>query len=170
MRNAEVEEIVAVRYEADRTAVIMTRDILDQPLAAADPHTARMCVQQCEDLLDQRRRRQGPAGTVRMRLLQNPGSIPSMSEIADEFHITTRALHRRLALDGTSYRALVDEVRDTIAGELLSGGLTVEEVANRLGYSETASFTHAFTRWRGVPPSRHRRRSIPGAAGPRVRS
>ena len=31
--------------------------------------------------------------------------------------------------------------------------LTVEEVARRLGYGETASFTHAFTRWFGHPPT-----------------
>lgn len=26
----------------------------------------------------------------------------------------------------------------------------------RLGYAETAAFTHAFSRWHGVPPSRYR--------------
>jgi len=39
------------------------------------------------------------------------------------------------------------------AGWLLStGSLSVEQVARRLGYAETASFTHAFTRWKGVSP------------------
>lgn len=157
---AGLADIMPVQFGADRTAVVITRSVLDEPLAAADPHTARMCVQQCEDLLNQRRRRHGAAGTCRSRLLRDPGKIPSMSEIAGELHITPRALHRRLARDGTSYRALVEEVRDTIAGELLSGGLTVEQVAKRLGYSETASFTHAYTRWRGVPPSRDRSRTM----------
>jgi AraC-like DNA-binding protein len=49
----------------------------------------------------------------------------------------------------------------TLAIELLShAGLTVEEVAVRLGYADTASFTHAFTRWRGNPPSQYRRTRV----------
>jgi AraC-like DNA-binding protein len=35
-------------------------------------------------------------------------------------------------------------------------GLTVEEASKRLGYSETAAFTHAFIRWHGIPPSKYR--------------
>jgi AraC-like DNA-binding protein len=85
--------------------------------------------------------------------------MPSMPEIADELHTTTRALHRRLAAENTSYRKLVEEIRDTIASALLAGGLTVQQVASRLGYSEPASFTHAYTRWHGVPPSRHQSRA-----------
>ncbi|MGC7311866.1 helix-turn-helix domain-containing protein, partial [Mycobacteroides abscessus subsp. massiliense] len=53
----------------------------------------------------------------------------------------------------TSYRALLDEVRETLARELLRNGLSVREVSDRLGYSEPAAFTHAYTRWRGMPPS-----------------
>jgi AraC-like DNA-binding protein len=154
---AGLGDIMPIHFGAARTAVIVSGAILDEPLAAADPHTAQICLTQCEDLLNQRRRRTGAAGVIRSRLLQDPGSMPSMPQIAHELHTTTRALHRRLAADNTSYRKLVEEVRDTIASELLAGGLTVQLVATRLGYSETASFTHAYTRWHGVPPSQHRR-------------
>ncbi|WP_426315906.1 helix-turn-helix domain-containing protein, partial [Mycobacteroides abscessus] len=37
--------------------------------------------------------------------------------------------------------------------ELLRNGFSVREVSDRLGYSEPAAFTHAYTRWRGMPPS-----------------
>jgi AraC-like DNA-binding protein len=68
-------------------------------------------------------------------------------------------LRRHLDREGTSYRSLFDEVRDTLAVEMLgAAGLTVAEVATRLGYAEPASFTHAFTRWRGTPPSHYRRK------------
>ncbi len=61
--------------------------------------------------------------------------------IAHEFCMTERTLHRRLAAEHTSYRALVDEVGGTLASALLESGLTVEETARQLGYSETAAFT-----------------------------
>ncbi len=39
-----------------------------------------------------------------------------------------------------------------------------EEVARRLGYAEAASFTHAFSRWKGIPPGAWARASgtLPG--------
>lgn len=67
--------------------------------------------------------------------------------------IGQRTLHCRLAREGSSRRALLDEVRETLAKELLRNGLSVKEVSDRLGYSEPAAFTHAYTRWHGVPPS-----------------
>src|SRR5207244_1884592 len=112
----------------------------------------------CRDLLEHRRRRHGTAASVRARLLRNPADVPSMQAVAHELHVDPRTLRRHLETEGTSFRALVTEVRETLAVELLSNtGLTVDEVATRLGYSETAGFTHAFKRWRGIPPSQCRR-------------
>jgi AraC-like DNA-binding protein len=98
------------------------------------------------------------AARVRTRLIRDPGQLPAMAAIAREFCITERTMHRRLAAEHTSYRALVDEVRVNLASALLESGLTVEETARRLGYSETAAFTRAFIRMRGEPPSKCRRR------------
>ena len=78
--------------------------------------------------------------------------------IAHEFCMTERTLHCRLAAEHTSYRALVDEVGGTLASALLESGVTVEETARQLGYSETAAFTRAFIRMCGEPPSKRRRR------------
>ncbi len=70
-----------------------------------------------------------------------------------------RTLRRRLAEEGTSFRTLTNDVRATLATELLTQvGLTVEQVARRLGYAETAAFNHAFSRWFGLAPNEYRRR------------
>jgi AraC-like DNA-binding protein len=141
-----------------RTAVVIPADVLTLGMPAADAATAQACVRQCEDLLQARRQRRGTAALVRTRLIRDPGQLPSMAQIAREFCITERTLHRRLAAEHTSYRALVDEVGVTLASALLESGLTVEETARQLGYSETAAFTRAFIRWAGEPPSKRRRR------------
>jgi len=142
---------------ATRSAITIPADVLSLPMPAADAATAEACAQQCEDLLQTRGQRRGVSALVRARLIRDPGQLPSMAEIADELCIAERTLHRRLAAERTSYRALVDEVRVTLAVALLESGLTVEETARRLGYSETAAFTRAFSRWTGVPPSKYRR-------------
>lgn len=148
-------ELLTVEFESPRNALVFPTQLLAAPLPTADPHTAALCVRQCEELLEQRRSRDGIAGVVRNQLLRVPGQVPTMGLIAAGMHIAERTLHRRLAREGTSYRALLDEVRETLAKELLANGLTVKEVSDRLGYSEPAAFTHAYTRWHGSPPSTH---------------
>jgi AraC-like DNA-binding protein len=145
------------RFSMSRNVVAVPSALMDLPLPQADPLTAQMCERQCADLLDRRRRRHGTAAVIRTRLLKNPADPPSMRTVADELRLDPRTLRRRLDSEGTSFRGLVAEIRETLAIELLSNtGLSVEEVAVRLGYADAASFTHAFTRWRGKPPSRYR--------------
>ena len=82
---------------------------------------------------------------------------PDMGEVASDLYMTTRTLRRRLLDEGTSFAELRDEVRQTLAEELLSGpGLSVEQIAERLGYAEATSFVNAFKRWRGRTPHNYR--------------
>jgi len=153
----------SVEFRQAHNALIFPRALLDEPLPQADQSTAEMCERQCRELVEQRRARHGVAAAVRSRLIHQPGRPPSMDAIANELHIDTRTLRRHLEREDTSYRVLLDEVRDTLAVEMLTtAGLTVAEVATRLGYAEPASFTHAFTRWRGMPPSEYRRQAAGG--------
>ena len=50
-------------------------------------------------------------------------------------------------------------MRSTLAEEMLSHRMRVAEVAERLGYAEAASFSHAFKRWKGTPPGVYRARA-----------
>ncbi|MGB3476045.1 MAG: AraC family transcriptional regulator ligand-binding domain-containing protein [Mycobacterium sp.] len=149
---------IEVDLAATRSAITLPFELLARPMPAADTAAAQSCAQECEELLQTRRRRRGIAAQVRSRLVRDPGQLASMAVIAGELCITERTLHRRLVAEHTSYRALVDEVRVTLAVAMLESGLTVEETARQLGYSETAAFSRAFIRWVGTPPSKHRGR------------
>lgn len=152
----EFDNLTVVVTKGSRSALVMPADLVQRSMPAADAQTAAICIRQCEELLNRRRTRRGFSAAVRTRLIQDSSAIPSMATVAKELCITERTLHRRLAGEGTSYRALLDEVRAALAGELLKSGLTVEQTAQRLGYSETAAFTRAHIRWNGHPPSRRR--------------
>ncbi|MGB0963480.1 MAG: AraC family transcriptional regulator ligand-binding domain-containing protein [Mycobacterium sp.] len=151
---AETPNLVLTVQHSTRNALNFPIALLHRPMPVSDPQTAAICIRQCEDLLNRRRVRRGTSAAVRTRIIQNSSDIPSMAMIAADFHMTERTLHRKLAAEGTSYRALLDETRTALAIEMLDSGLTVEETARRLGYSETAAFTRAYTRWSGHPPSR----------------
>ncbi len=148
-------ELVAARRAV---TVSIPHELFDKPLPQADPRTAAMCERQCLDLLDRRQRRRGTAAMVRALLLRDPSAMPTMDAAAQSLSVDPRTLHRRLARESTSYRALTAETRQSLAIELLAAtGLTVSEVARRLGYSEVAAFSRAFTQWTGTPPSSYRR-------------
>jgi AraC-like DNA-binding protein len=73
---------------------------------------------------------------------------------AKQFGTTARTLRRQLALQGTSFRALVDELRAQIAVKYLrETGMTNDDIAAALGFSDAANFRHAFRRWTGASPS-----------------
>jgi AraC-like DNA-binding protein len=151
--------ITDVAFECERNVVRIPREMLDEPLPQADPHTLAVCVAQCEQILERRQRRLGLSARVRSELLSAPGEMPGLNAVAASLHMHPRTLRRRLADEGTSFRAITNDVRATLATELLSQvGLTVEQVARRLGYAETAAFNHAFSRWFGLAPNEFRSR------------
>lgn len=72
-------------------------------------------------------------------------------------HMSLRTMRRRLAEEGTSSRRLCAEPFGDLAEQLLAGGLTVEDVAYRMGYAGAPSFSAAFKQGRGMPPGRFAR-------------
>ncbi|WKG12420.1 AraC family transcriptional regulator ligand-binding domain-containing protein [Nocardia sp. PE-7] len=145
---------------ADRSSTGLTFpiDFLAEPMSMPDPATAALCEKHCLDVLQQRSERGQLATRIRAVLLQQIGTTPTAREIARGLNVDRRTLHRRLAGEGTSFRALNEEVRRTLAIDMLSVfGLTVQETAIRLGYSGPAAFSRSFTRWTGNPPSTYRR-------------
>jgi len=150
---------VDLRTGRPRHLIALDHAILDIPLPQADPVTARALEDQCEDLMQRRRRRRGVAAQVRGLILGSLDDPPTMDETARRLHIDPRTLRRRLDAEDTSYRELTDEVRSTIAEELLgAAGLSVAQVASRLGYHDAAGFTRAYKRWTGQTPGDTRSR------------
>lgn len=146
-------------FGAAENAGTFDRAYLDQPLPQANEHTVAICEAQCRDLVARRRARTGIAQRVRDRLIRFGGTDTGVAMIASELTMSERTLRRRLDEAGTSYRGLLDEVRQALAEEMLATrALSVSDVAIRLGYAEATSFIYAFKRWTGVTPATYQRR------------
>ncbi|MFD7848039.1 AraC family transcriptional regulator [Nocardia sp. NPDC059764] len=132
---------------------------LDVVLPQPTEQARSTCEQTCQELLARRYVRSGFAAVVRGVLIRDPGVIPDQSAVAAGLFVSPRTLSRRLNEEGTSFRALLDEVRQALSEELLDRtDMTTEQVAARLGYAEAASFIRAFRRWQGCPPQEYRAR------------
>ncbi len=86
----------------------------------------------------------------------------SLDDIARRVASSRRQLQRAYAEIGdTTFRDHLTGVRMERAAELLvTRGLTVREVARRVGYRQPAQFAKAFRRYLGVAPSDYRLRSL----------
>jgi len=83
----------------------------------------------------------------------------NVERVAALLSIHRQTLYRHLRDHGTSFEEELDAVRRQIAERMLSGGgLSIAQVAQALGYTEPVSFTRAFNRWHGIPPTTWRRR------------
>jgi AraC-like DNA-binding protein len=79
-------------------------------------------------------------------------------DLACRLGVSPRQLFRRLKAEGTTCQKLVDDVKFSRARHLLAAGdAPVAEIAFALGYPDQSSFTRAFARWTGVPPSEWRK-------------
>ncbi|MYM21840.1 helix-turn-helix domain-containing protein [Duganella sp. FT135W] len=149
----------AVRYEQAWCGFVFPADALDIPLSMADPITQRQAIQVCQKELDKTSRQHSWAGKLQRLLLETQSTFPSLNVAARLLNVTSRTLHRRLVEEGTSYRDVIDEVRQLLAVEHLKvGKLSVDEIAFSLGYTDTANFRRAFIRWTGLSPSAFRDR------------
>jgi AraC-like DNA-binding protein len=99
----------------------------------------------------------GIATQVTRLLVEEPGRFDNMETIAARMNITSRTLRRRLQAQGTSYRALLADMRCTLAKQYLTTtSMTTEDIAEALGFSDAANFRHAFRRWTGRRPGEFR--------------
>lgn len=82
---------------------------------------------------------------------------PSICRTAAELDVSSRSLQRLLSHYGTSYSDLLGDVLHEAACDLLRDpSLTIVMISRRLGYQDPSSFSRAFVRWTGCPPSRFR--------------
>ena len=84
-------------------------------------------------------------------------------EIARLFSMHHSTLSRHLAREGVTFQQVVDEIRFTIARDLLANTeLALNQISVMLRYSEPSAFTRAFHRWSGQSPSAWRARHAQG--------
>jgi AraC-like DNA-binding protein len=146
------------RYDQPTNRIVMKVEALDRPLIMADPAALRVALEQCEKALDSFGSADRFVHTVRKLLWKSEGGFRSLEEVADVLHVSPSTLKRQLAQRGRSMSDLLQEERRDRALLLLgSPELTVDEIADRLGYFSAQNFSRAFQRWTGKTPAAYRR-------------
>lgn len=89
------------------------------------------------------------------------GSLASghctIERCAEKIGMSVRTLQARLSAEGARFSELVEKQRHALAKMHLSQRLlSLDEIADRLGYGEQTSFGRAFKRWTGMTPQQYR--------------
>lgn len=151
---------IAPEFEADGYEAHYPWSLMAAPVPRADPQLATYLRQVAEEELERQAKVQNGveslARVVRLRLGQ--GEAVSLGACARQLGLSERSLQRELSEADSMFREVVEREKRRLAELLLSdSGNHVAEVAQTLGYAESASFSRAFKRWTGRSPAAYRR-------------
>lgn len=137
-------------FDHDQCELHYDSAILEQKPHLAHRLTASVLQETCDRLIGQAKVSSGISGEVYQMMMQTPGEFPSMEMVADRLHMTTRSLRRKLLEEETSFVAITDDVRCSLAIEYLKTTvMSTDDIALLLGFSEPTNFRRAFKRWTG---------------------
>jgi AraC-like DNA-binding protein len=159
----------AVIFNAPENTIAVPLAWRQLPSPLHDEAVYRANVIRCRELIAAREQVGSIAYAVRNRLCNHfdtqmlyagkPSPPPTLEQVADAMHLTSRTLIRKLQREQTAYKDVLEGLRRDYAERLLQDArLNVADVAEILGYREAANFSRAFRRWYGTSPAAWRRR------------
>jgi AraC-like DNA-binding protein len=148
----------AVVCWAERNAVVFQISHMESLFVTRNAELLAVLAPELERELREEERDANFVERVRLEIQQKlTGRRPSIDDIADALHISSRTLQRRLQDEGFSFQRVLEEARHQLARTYLNNSaLELNETAYLLGYEDGNSFVRAFRSWEGVPPARWR--------------
>jgi AraC-like DNA-binding protein len=135
--------------------MVLPTDSLSAPILTSDKYLLRILKNACDEALAQR----GKISSTLRAMVENeivqllPHGKAQLEKVASNLGMSDRTLARRLSEEGTSYAAILNELRrDLSARYLKDPALSLNQIAWLLGYSMVTSLNHAFRRWTGSSP------------------
>lgn len=94
---------------------------------------------------------------IKRLLMNNLHQFPlSIEVVAQRLLMSVRKLQKILQEENTSYQTICNDVKKEIALLYLSKGYKVKEIAQKLGYKESNSFTRSFRTWFDMSPDEYK--------------
>jgi AraC-like DNA-binding protein len=154
------DRLPPVRFDAPAVELRFDAALLERPLLMADPMAHRSALATLERASLRLGGAEGArdvAQRLRALLEESDTGALDLTSAARALRTSERSLKRHLAAEGTSFSSVASAVRLERAQRLLRDpGLTVERVAEALGYTDPANFTRAFRKWAGESPRAYR--------------
>ncbi|RRS04866.1 AraC family transcriptional regulator [Aquabacterium soli] len=159
-----------VRFEQPVNALWFDRALLDMPLRGALPSLHETAARRVAQQVAQKDASVGTPpehaslhAQIDALLRHQPALLgEGLDALAQALGLHSRTLQRRLRDEDASHSAIVARVRHDLARQWLTDpALSIEDISERLGFTDRRSFTQAFNKWQGQSPSEFRRQGNP---------
>ncbi len=146
-----------VKFSQSNAFIQLNRNALSFELKDSDKHTLHQALALCEKEKESLPQSSSLSSKIKSMLVAHQDQFLSLEQVARQVNMTPRTLHRHLKKEATSFQAIMDEVKHSLALRYLAApSSSVKQTAYRLGYSDVANFRRAFKRWEGVSPNDYR--------------
>jgi len=146
-----------VEFDCSENSITFDRVLIEQPIVSANAKLAQINDQIVVDYLT-RYDQQTLVARVQSKIIERlPAGRPNQTVIAKSMNMSLRNFQRKLKLEGTSFRELVDTVRKDLAIQFIrDNSRSIGAISYNLGFTEPANFTRSFKAWTGVSPKQFR--------------
>jgi AraC-like DNA-binding protein len=139
------------------TGLSFPRELLEARQFHWDPQLHQVLRTQANQVLTQQTEQSIAARIHHLVAYADADVRPEMKDIARVLGMTERALRRRLAEEGSSFRELLDgALRERTLRLLRDPAIPYIEVAERGGFSELSAMHRAVRRWTDLTPQQVR--------------
>lgn len=140
-----------VLFDQAASGLFAREEVFDLPIPQADEKLLRTLLDHATQILANIDLNQSITDQVKNLLrLMLKDQFPSSALIAEKLKMSSRTLQRKLNDEGTSYKDVLNDLRLELALHYLKNtGLSLEDIACKLGYAEARSFYRSFKQWTG---------------------
>jgi AraC-like DNA-binding protein len=144
-----------VKFNAAADTMVLPAELLSTAILTSDKYLLQILRGACEEVLAKRGK---ISGTMRAKVENEivqllPHGKAQVEKVASNLGMSHRTLARRLSEEGTSYAAILNDLRRDLSTRYLKDpALSLNQIAWLLGYSMVTSLNHAFRRWTGSSP------------------
>lgn len=148
----------AVTFEEANNSLIFSNDFLNKTISMEQKNLADFLISVPHCFLSQYKKSNSTADEVRRLLSINENLAQTrISNISEILHCSIATLTRKLKAENTSFMEIKDRTRKVKSFSLLkTTDMSITEISNQLGFSESSAFTRAFKKWTGDSPMEYR--------------
>ncbi|NOQ87733.1 MAG: helix-turn-helix domain-containing protein [Gammaproteobacteria bacterium] len=146
-----------VQFDAEQTCLTLARADADEVLSSGNKQIALMHDEMLMKYLFEIKKGD-IVQQVQSIILDNlPDGQVTDRLVASELNLSERSMQRRLKEHKTTFRYLLDGVREMVAKQYIENPVNrMSDIAFLLGFSEQSAFSRAFKKWTGKSPVEYR--------------
>ncbi|MGO1750312.1 MAG: AraC family transcriptional regulator [Marinobacter sp.] len=147
-----------LEFESDCTALTFDKRFLSAPVIRDKSEVVQFLKTSPADLLSRPDESNTFTGKIRALIGRDFAQpLPDFEWIAAELHTSPQTLRRRLKQENTSFQEIKDLLRRDMAIYYLGRQeLSINDIAEKVGFTEPSTFHRAFKKWTGVTPGAYR--------------